>query len=289
MDDRDATQFERLSAALYRDGRDGVAWHGDHVARPLPEALVATISVGAPRRFLLRPTGGGPSLALSLGWGDLLVMGGSCQRTYEHAVPRSHVPPRASPSCSAPQWTGHVTSLRSPHRSRPVLRSLRRQGDRDATVRQRRGLCPYARQRRGSRERRRERHATGRGLQQRRRRAPRRGARRRRERTTSRAARVESTLRFRSVIASPRPRRAGPPQRVLQAFPRAAVAGKLRALRLIAVVVGHERDVPGVGQQRAPASRKCLSPPRRSAPTLSQAASCRYRGRPWTSSKRPGS
>jgi alkylated DNA repair dioxygenase AlkB len=88
LDARYATRFERLSVALYRDGRDSVAWHGDYVARRMPEALVATISVGAPRKFLLRPSGGGKSMALSLGWGDLLVMGGSCQRTYQHAIPK---------------------------------------------------------------------------------------------------------------------------------------------------------------------------------------------------------
>jgi alkylated DNA repair dioxygenase AlkB len=81
-------QFERVSLAYYRDGRDSVAWHGDTVARELQNAVVATVSVGAPRRFLLRPKGGGRSLALSLGWGDLLVMGGTCQRTWQHSVPK---------------------------------------------------------------------------------------------------------------------------------------------------------------------------------------------------------
>lgn len=88
LDERYATSFERVTLGLYRDGRDSVAFHGDYVARRMREALVATVSVGAPRRFLLRPTGGGTSLALQLGWGDLLVMGGSCQRTYQHAVPK---------------------------------------------------------------------------------------------------------------------------------------------------------------------------------------------------------
>lgn len=88
LDARYATKFERVSVALYRDGRDSVAWHGDYVARRMPEALVATVSVGAPRKFLVRPAGGGRSIALSLGWGDLLVMGGSCQRTYQHAIPK---------------------------------------------------------------------------------------------------------------------------------------------------------------------------------------------------------
>ena len=88
-------RFVRVTGALYRDGRDSVAWHGDTVARDLPEALVATVSLGAPRRFLLRPAAGGPSIAFALGGGDLLVMGGSCQRTWRHAVPKvAHAAPR---------------------------------------------------------------------------------------------------------------------------------------------------------------------------------------------------
>jgi alkylated DNA repair dioxygenase AlkB len=79
----------RITVALYRDGRDSVAFHGDTTARDLPEATVATVSLGCRRRFLLRPaTGGGRSRALELGGGDLLVMGGSCQRTFRHAIPK---------------------------------------------------------------------------------------------------------------------------------------------------------------------------------------------------------
>ncbi len=86
-----------VSLGYYRDGRDSVAWHGDYVAREMDEALVATVSLGQPRRFLLRPKGGGPSMALSLGWGDLLVMGGSAQRTWQHAVPKvAHADPRVA-------------------------------------------------------------------------------------------------------------------------------------------------------------------------------------------------
>jgi alkylated DNA repair dioxygenase AlkB len=80
--------FVRVSFALYRDGHDSVAWHGDTTARDLPQALVATVSLGAPRRFLLRPTAGGRSLGFPLGGGDLYVMGGSCQRTWRHSVPK---------------------------------------------------------------------------------------------------------------------------------------------------------------------------------------------------------
>jgi alkylated DNA repair dioxygenase AlkB len=95
-------ELARVSLALYRDGRDSVAFHGDRIARELPSALVATLSVGAPRRFVLRPHarmqqehGPQKSLALNLGWGDLLVMGGTCQRTWQHSIPKvSHAQPR---------------------------------------------------------------------------------------------------------------------------------------------------------------------------------------------------
>jgi alkylated DNA repair dioxygenase AlkB len=85
---RYGTVFSHVSLALYRDGRDSVAWHGDYVARNMPDALVATVSLGEPRRFLLRPRGGGRSMAFSLGWGDLFVMGGSSQYGWEHAIPK---------------------------------------------------------------------------------------------------------------------------------------------------------------------------------------------------------
>lgn len=88
LDERYGRHFERIGANLYRDGRDSVAWHGDRIARDLPEALIAIVSVGAPRTFRLRPREGGASLGFSLGDGDLLVMGGSCQRTWQHTVPK---------------------------------------------------------------------------------------------------------------------------------------------------------------------------------------------------------
>ena len=76
---------------LYRDGRDSVAWHGDTIGRGSTEdTVVAILSLGTPRALLLRPRDGdGPVLRHDVGHGDLLVMGGSCQRTWEHAVPKS--------------------------------------------------------------------------------------------------------------------------------------------------------------------------------------------------------
>jgi alkylated DNA repair dioxygenase AlkB len=85
---------------LYRDGRDSVAWHGDTIGRgATQDTIVAILSLGTPRALLLRPRGGGvPALRHELGHGDLLVMGGSCQRTWEHAVPKTARPtgPRIS-------------------------------------------------------------------------------------------------------------------------------------------------------------------------------------------------
>jgi alkylated DNA repair dioxygenase AlkB len=81
-------EFVFTTAALYRDGNDSVAFHGDTTARNMARALVATVSLGAPRKFMLRPAEGGPSLTFQLGRGDLYVMGGTCQRTWRHGIPK---------------------------------------------------------------------------------------------------------------------------------------------------------------------------------------------------------
>jgi alkylated DNA repair dioxygenase AlkB len=91
--------FRTAGLCYYRDGRDSVAWHGDTIGRGSTEdTMVAIISIGAPRALLLRPRGGGETLRYCLGHGDLIVMGGSCQRTWEHAVPKTARPvgPRIS-------------------------------------------------------------------------------------------------------------------------------------------------------------------------------------------------
>lgn len=80
--------FIYISAALYRTGADSVAMHGDTTARNMLQSLVATVSLGAPRRFVMKPVEGGPSQSLPLGRGDLVVMGGTFQRTWRHGVPK---------------------------------------------------------------------------------------------------------------------------------------------------------------------------------------------------------
>ncbi|GAA2526701.1 alpha-ketoglutarate-dependent dioxygenase AlkB [Pilimelia columellifera] len=91
--------FATAGLCWYRDGRDSVAWHGDTVGRgATADTIVAIVSLGAPRTLALRPRGGGRTLRFDVGHGDLLVMGGSCQRAWEHAVPKTTRPcgPRIS-------------------------------------------------------------------------------------------------------------------------------------------------------------------------------------------------
>lgn len=88
--------FDAVFCNYYRDGSDSVAWHGDRIGH-LVEPQVAIVSLGGPRRFLLRPRGGGSSTRYDLASGDLLVMGGRCQQRFEHAVPKAA---RAEPRIS---------------------------------------------------------------------------------------------------------------------------------------------------------------------------------------------
>lgn len=91
--------FVTAGMCLYRTGQDSVAWHGDTKGRSSEvDTMVAIVSFGTPRPLMLRPRGGGESLRFPLGHGDLIVMGGSCQRTWEHAIPKTAKPvgPRVS-------------------------------------------------------------------------------------------------------------------------------------------------------------------------------------------------
>lgn len=81
-------QFSSCGCNLYRDGNDSVAWHGDRISKAIVDPKVAIVSVGEPRKLLLRPLGGGTSRRFDLGHGDLLVMGGSSQRTWQHSIPK---------------------------------------------------------------------------------------------------------------------------------------------------------------------------------------------------------
>jgi alkylated DNA repair dioxygenase AlkB len=92
--------FRTAGLCLYRDGRDSVAWHGDTIGRGKSEdTMVAILSIGSARALSLRPRGSSTTWAkYPLGHGDLIVMGGSCQRTWEHAIIKTAKPvgPRIS-------------------------------------------------------------------------------------------------------------------------------------------------------------------------------------------------
>jgi alkylated DNA repair dioxygenase AlkB len=93
-------EFVTAGMCLYRDGRDSVAWHGDTIGRSARhDTMVAILSLGSPRHLSLRPRAGGhETLRFPQGHGDLIVMGGSCQRTWEHAILKTAKPvgPRIS-------------------------------------------------------------------------------------------------------------------------------------------------------------------------------------------------
>ncbi|MCL2553595.1 MAG: alpha-ketoglutarate-dependent dioxygenase AlkB [Actinomycetia bacterium] len=83
--------FVTAGLCYYRDGRDSVAWHGDRFGRgSTQDTMVAILSLGEPRALMLRPRDGhAATVRQPLGHGDLIVMGGSCQRTWDHAVPKT--------------------------------------------------------------------------------------------------------------------------------------------------------------------------------------------------------
>jgi alkylated DNA repair dioxygenase AlkB len=88
LSDRYGRAFDSVGFNLYRDGRDSVAWHADRIPKEVDTPVVVLVSLGEPRRFLLRPRQGGTSRAFFLGEGDLLVTGGNTQRTWLHSVPK---------------------------------------------------------------------------------------------------------------------------------------------------------------------------------------------------------
>ncbi len=88
LGDRYGVVFDSVGFNLYRDGRDGVAWHGDRIRKEIERPIIPLVSLGERRRFLLRPKGGGRSLAFPLGRGDLLVTLGRTQRRWQHCVPK---------------------------------------------------------------------------------------------------------------------------------------------------------------------------------------------------------
>jgi alkylated DNA repair dioxygenase AlkB len=87
--DRDYT---RLWMNWYRDNNDGTGWHADRPANKQDQAIIPVLSLGATRRFLIRPADGGRSTTIVTHGGDLVVMGGRAQKDYQHSVPKAKQP-----------------------------------------------------------------------------------------------------------------------------------------------------------------------------------------------------
>jgi alkylated DNA repair dioxygenase AlkB len=81
-------RYHRLWMNHYRDHNDGTGWHADRPADKQRESVIPVLSLGASRRFLIRPVAGGASTIVAARDGDLVVMGGRCQRDYQHSVPK---------------------------------------------------------------------------------------------------------------------------------------------------------------------------------------------------------
>lgn len=81
--------FNHVLVNRYRDGSDSMGMHGDSEPELGQDPVVASVSFGVARRFVIAPRAQGARFTYSLGHGDLLVMGGSCQAHYRHGVPKA--------------------------------------------------------------------------------------------------------------------------------------------------------------------------------------------------------
>ncbi|MDG2525655.1 alpha-ketoglutarate-dependent dioxygenase AlkB [Stenotrophomonas sp. HITSZ_GD] len=88
-----AEAFNSVLVNRYRDGRDAMGWHSDDEPELGPRPVIASLSLGAPRRFVWRHRQDtSRKREIVLGHGDLLVMAGDTQRHYHHALPRTAKP-----------------------------------------------------------------------------------------------------------------------------------------------------------------------------------------------------
>jgi alkylated DNA repair dioxygenase AlkB len=95
LSDHCGVRYDGVWMNWYRDHRDGTGWHADRPANLAATAAVPVLSLGAARRFLIRPAGGGPSTVLVPDGGDLVIMHGRCQRDWQHCVPKQRKPATA--------------------------------------------------------------------------------------------------------------------------------------------------------------------------------------------------
>jgi len=100
--------YDGLWMNWYRDHRDSTSWHADRPANEPATATVPVVSLGAARRFLIRPTDGGRSTTFTPAGGDAVIMRGRCQRDWVHSVPKQPTPagPRMSLNFSSTAQVG---------------------------------------------------------------------------------------------------------------------------------------------------------------------------------------
>jgi alkylated DNA repair dioxygenase AlkB len=88
LSDHYGVAYDSLWLNLYRDGQDSTGWHRDRFSCRQPECIVPVLTLGATRRFLIKPRTGGASMAFEPNSGDLVVMGGRSQQDWVHSVPK---------------------------------------------------------------------------------------------------------------------------------------------------------------------------------------------------------
>ena len=90
IDSDSGVHFNTALGNFYRDGRDGVSWHADDEPELGPKPVIASLSLGATRRFLLRKKADrAQCLAFSLTHGSLLWMLGDTQQVWQHSIPKA--------------------------------------------------------------------------------------------------------------------------------------------------------------------------------------------------------
>lgn len=109
-----AVPFNSVLANLYRDGADSMGWHADDESCFGRDPVIASVSLGGPRRFLLRHRRTRETVELSLGSGSLLVMGGATQRFWQHAIPKTSRPVQPRLNLTWRHFLSGATKLQSP-------------------------------------------------------------------------------------------------------------------------------------------------------------------------------
>jgi alkylated DNA repair dioxygenase AlkB len=115
LTERYQVPYDGLWINYYRNHQDSTGWHGDWPTCKRPDCIAPALSLGASRRFLIKPRSGGRSIGLTPGSGDLIVMGGRAQRDWLHCVPKQTRP--AGPRVSV-NFSSRYQAERPPRRPR---------------------------------------------------------------------------------------------------------------------------------------------------------------------------